>query len=301
LQKGPAPTERRPHWREGGSSDNLDKLPWSLCDHLRPLKKFEHQYFFTGGSVNAAAFVVGGQAGVDVVFDIYNMQAAVFGYAKRVTASSNASISAGGYVGYGFGDKGDVITAWSGQFIDDVGSIETPWLNLSESLGYFHAPDNIISGAYLGVGIGTSLLPIPVGYDHTIGVWEAWDAGAIGMAAQSPGSTIGRVTAQPWSGKPAHAFAYVQYPDAFSLAMAIRRAAPGAIGEAAALDAIALALAREAGVTISQLCPASGVAASLPAPPAGGQCAFGTYADVSVALRSCNNQIQPCQSGYNCK
>ena len=50
-----------------------------MCEVLAPFAGMQHPYFFYGGNVTGAA---GGaaQAGFDVVFDIWNQQAAVFTY-----------------------------------------------------------------------------------------------------------------------------------------------------------------------------------------------------------------------------
>jgi hypothetical protein len=148
----------------------------SLCDALGPLRVFVSPYFFVGMNGTAAAVRTGQNRGVDLVWDLRNMQFATFfytGQGYRTLVGLEASV----YMGYGFGRKDNVIDAWSGQFETADASVDVPLLHISAGGPVFASPDRSIWGGAISAGVGLNVLE-PIGgvsMGVTDATWTGWD------------------------------------------------------------------------------------------------------------------------------
>lgn len=243
-----------------GSANGSDVTPKSLaprgfslfssvdvCDVLGALGGVEHAYFFVGGSVSGGA-VVAGTAGVDVVWDLWNQQAATFGYLGG-GVSSLVGAEASAYSGYGFGDKSSVIDAWSGTFITGSLSGGLPVLKLSVGASGFASPDGSLIGGAVSVTVGFDFIPTPVDGSLTAGKWTPFDGGtkALGNHFVFVSYTTGQAD---YGGK---SYDYLQLGGSSDLALSILETT-GVVGVTPAAQAVALGILRSRGLTISQLC-----------------------------------------------
>lgn len=138
-------------------------------------------YFFMGGSVEAGAGIHG-IVGTDYVWDFYNLQLGVFNYKSMETVFGAGSVGAGAntYLGLGFGQKKNVVDAWSGQFASVGVSGSLPILSnyLSGHITHFTArtssgkADYSIQGGSIGLSAAMSLpTPTPGALQVAIGNW----------------------------------------------------------------------------------------------------------------------------------
>jgi hypothetical protein len=200
---------------------------------------------------------VQGQAGVDVVFDMTNLQAATFGY-KGVGAAASISVGASAYAGYGFGDKKGVIDAWSGRFCSAGASINLPAKFLSAGASAFMSPDGSVYGAAVSVGAGVGLPAAQLGDISAFASdWTAWNGGT--EAISQNGFLINQKIV-----KDADGHEYIQYASPKDMALALLFDAPMPLGATAAAQVIALDLQKKSGLTIEQMCPAQAAAAGPP-------------------------------------
>src|SRR5262249_13779218 len=144
-----------------------------FCEVLKPLAAVEHPYFFVGTSVLAGAGAVRG-SGADLVFDLSNRQAAVFTYTQGGIVTL-MGIEASAYGGFAFGQKANVLDAWSGKFQTGQTSVETPFVRVSVGGSIFRAPDNSLWGAAAQASFGVNFIPTSVEIGVTDGNWTAWD------------------------------------------------------------------------------------------------------------------------------
>ena len=247
--------------KRGVARAETDKLPFDICDALRPFEGFEHPYFYFGGAVTATVPGTGLQKGLDVVFDLTNLQAAVFPYRKDLSVTPNAALGLGGYMGWGFGKKDNVVAAWSGTFVDatlSVNLLPKTLQPLNVQGGVFESSDGTVKGAVIGAGVSVGALPLPGDYAQGVGVWEAWDQGTAWLLEHTindAGTTLRFTVAQPDPNRPEAVYAYIQYPSVTAMIKAMASSPGGLLTGPAALQAMALAAQREMGMSISQLCP----------------------------------------------
>lgn len=124
-------------------------------------REMNHPYFFAGVSAEAG---VGLHAmkGRDYVWDLYNLQFAVFNYTALETVFGAGALGAGvnAYAGLAFGQKSDVNAAWSGRFASLGASGSLPVLSdyLSGHLTFFSAqtPRGTADFKFKGGSIGIS-------------------------------------------------------------------------------------------------------------------------------------------------
>lgn len=218
-----------------------------VCDVLRPFGGLEHAYFFVGASVTGAAIATG-TGGVDLVWDLWNKQAATFGYVGGGITSLVGG-EAGAYMGYGFGNKSSVVDAWSGVFISAGLSAGLPVLKLAAGASGFSSPDASIVGGAVNVSIGFDFIPTPVDGAFIVGKWTPWD-GATSAFRQSLWFVSSTVETAAVDG---HDYEYVQFAGADDLSLSIVETT-GVTGASAAAQALALGILRDQGLTISQLC-----------------------------------------------
>ncbi|MEY2988061.1 MAG: hypothetical protein RJB13_1582 [Pseudomonadota bacterium] len=144
-------------------------------------KKAIQPYFFIGGSVEAGAGLHG-IVGTDFVWDLYNLQLSIFNYKSVETVFGAGTIGAGlnTYLGLGFGEKKNVVDAWSGKFASVGVSGSLPVLSnyLSGHITHFTAqtphgkPDYSIRGGSIGISAAFSLpTPAPGALQVAVGNW----------------------------------------------------------------------------------------------------------------------------------
>lgn len=230
----------------------------SVCKYLAPLRKYGHEYFYFGGYLGADV-VAGARGGMDFVFDLWNRQAAVFTW-KSVTANvgTAASVSAGGYFGYAFGEKANVIDAWSGRFDSAGVSLDIPETKVGVSATGFRSPDGSIVGGSLGASAGLAASwPLPVQGTLETGYWVPFDDATRSIASYSLGTnrTLMHAAAAPRPGARPQSYQYVQYERSSDQALAILINAPAGLGLVAAAQAIAVGTLRATGRSVTELCP----------------------------------------------
>jgi hypothetical protein len=238
-----------------GASAQIHLQGWGLrkedlCGTLAPLRGLEHAYFFVGGAVEGGA-VVTGHVGVDFVWDLWDRQAAGFWY-RGAGFDTLVGVQASAYMGYGFGDKADVLDAWSGTFETAGLSVALPVLKLGVGAQGFRSPDNSVIGGAAVLSVGLDFLSLPVDVDATIstGEWTASERLTHGVADSwwfVRQSTVRRNV----GGKP-HDF--VQFRGGRDVALSILQTT-GTAGVLPAAHAVAIGLLKDNGWTLSQACP----------------------------------------------
>lgn len=228
------------------------KRPSGICAALAPFKAFDHPYFFMGGALSGQARS-GYQAGLDLVWDLDNLQAATFVFHGPVFGSTRG-ISAGVYAGFGFATskKSSVLDAWSGVFQSATVSASLAGVLGASGTG-FRSPDSTILGGSIGVSVGLSDLPVNVDAAPA-SVWSAWDAGTEAYDGRIWDCTFGKSLKTITYDKKPHKV--VQFQRSRGIAAAILWETGGsAIGQSAAYYALALGALRQSGLTLSQACP----------------------------------------------
>ena len=157
---------------------------YTLCDALAPFADLDSPYFFVGASAKVAFFKSIAHAGVDMVFDLENQQAAAFKYNNQ-GYQNLIGVEASTYLGYGFGTKNNVLDAWSGEFQTAERTAEVVgvlgFLGLSVGGFIFRSPDNSIWGGAAEAGFGANALgPVKKlsGVELAVseGFWTPWDS-----------------------------------------------------------------------------------------------------------------------------
>ncbi len=226
--------------RPQGLFDRID-----ICDALRPLAGLEHPYFFIGGSVSGGA-VAGVQGGVDVVWDLWNRQAAMFYYGGGGIMSLVGG-EAAVYEGYGFGDKSGVIDAWSGEFRTFSLSVGLPVLRLAAGGSGFSSPDRTVMGGAVSISAGLDWIPTPVDGSLVVGIWTAFDTGT-----QAIGSRLWFVD---YTEETVQNKKYIQFATHAGVAASILQTVPVSLAAAPTAQAVAVGVLRDRGLTIQALCP----------------------------------------------
>jgi len=229
----------------------------NICDVIGPFASLNHPYFYYGASAQAG--IIGQvQGGMDVVWDMTNLQTAAFGY-KGYGAGSLIGGEAGVYAGYGFGNKTGVLDAWSGRFCTATGSIGLPAKLLSANASAFVSPDMSVYGGSVGVSAGLDAIPTPVDGSVFAADWGAWDGATKGLSQK------GWFINQTLKTDPATGKQYIQYASAKDMALALLWNAPPPLGITAAAQVIALDIQKRTGLTIDKMCPQQSANQSTPA------------------------------------
>ncbi len=232
----------------------------NICDVIGPFSSLNNPYFYYGAYAQAGA-VAQVQGGVDMVWDMTNLQAATFGY-KGYGVASLVGGEAGAYAGYGFGKKNGVIDAWSGRFCSASVSVGLPAKLLSAGATGFVSPDLSVYGGAVSISVGYDVIPTPVDASVFAADWTAWDAGT--KALSQNGFFIHQhVKKDPTTGK-----TYIQYDSPKDMALALLWNAPAPMGITAAAQVIALDLQKKSGLTIAQMCPKQAAESAVPKPVA---------------------------------
>ena len=164
----------------------LKKTGGSVCGILKPFlgdgsyNKIRKPYFFVGQSFSGGAGVKG-VVGIDLVWDLYNLQFSAFKFGG-VEATVGAGAIGGGastYIGAAFGKGANVMEAWSGNFISSsiTGSLPILADYLSIGANGFVSSDGLkpnynIMGAALVFQVGLSVpTAAPVGVTVQSAKW----------------------------------------------------------------------------------------------------------------------------------
>lgn len=141
----------------------------TMCDALRPFARLEHPYFFVGASAKAAFLAPLKDGGFDMVWDLEHRQLAVFHYESH-GLQNLVGVEAGVYLGYAFGQKANVLDAWSGEFEAAAATFEIPVLEIGAGGRIFRAPDDSLFGGALVADVGLNMLghlaSVSVGVEH---------------------------------------------------------------------------------------------------------------------------------------
>lgn len=221
-----------------------------LCGTLAPLRGLEHSYFFVGGAVEGGA-IVSGHLGADFVWDLWNRQAAAFWY-TGVGFDTLVGVQASAYMGYGFGDKRDVLDAWSGTFQTAGLSVALPVLKLGVGAQGFRSPDNSVIGGAVVLSAGLDFLSLPVDVDASVstGEWVPWD-GATRSVASSWWLVRQSSARRTVAGKSRE---LIQFRGGRDVALSMLQTV-GAGGVMPAAHAVAIGVLKDNGWTLSQACP----------------------------------------------
>ena len=239
----------------------LTNMKQDICGVLGPFAGLDHPYFYYGG-YGQGGFVANAQGGADVVWDMSNLQMASFGYAG--VGLSTSIIEAGAYAGYGFGNKPNVVDAWSGRFCTVSAGIETPIKLVGAGGSAFTSPDGTVYGAAATVSVGLSIPKVPVGAGAFSSDWTEWSGLTDAINSNKPWFIHSHVvhTGNDASLPPEERNKeYVQYDSAHDMALAILWNMPNPLGVQAATQVLALAALKKTGLTIDQMCPKDAAAA----------------------------------------
>jgi hypothetical protein len=164
---------------------SIGKNPCRVLNPLiqSPKNPLLRPYFFVGGSVEAGAGVHG-VAGMDYVWDFYNLQVGSFQYKSLEVVLGSGTVGAGinSYMGLAFGIRSDVNSAWSGRFGSTglAGSLPVLADYLSVHANFFAAQNNQgkidpgFAGATLGLSAALSLpTSVPGAVQVSNGYWIA--------------------------------------------------------------------------------------------------------------------------------
>jgi hypothetical protein len=238
-----------------------------LCDTLRPYRGLigaaSHPYYFYGMSMTQGGLMVG-QVGFDVVWDLWNQQAAVFGYGAAGIGSLVGAEGAA-YVGFGFGSKTGVIDAWSGVFESGSLSHGIPVLRLAAGATGFRSSDRTVSGGAVSASMGTNVIPALTSGSVTSGYWIAWDAGTEALTA-----AFFRVAFAPKRVADLRGLerGYLQFASASDLALGLAETLVPTNIAIAIPATYAVALLKRSGLSIEELCPDEPDAGAPDGPPA---------------------------------
>ncbi len=137
-----------------------------VCDatFLSAMKALTEGYVVVGSSATGqlGSAVAGG--GMDLVWDLWNEQFAVYVYPQGGLSYFNISAGAQVYTGFGFGNGGQphphIHSAWSGWFRGASASFGVDvfkLLSLEASVSYFESPDRSTVGGLVGAGASVSV------------------------------------------------------------------------------------------------------------------------------------------------
>lgn len=166
-----------------------------VCDaaFLAAMKALTEGYIVVGSVGTAQVGSAAGGGGVDLVWDLWNEQFAVYAYPQGGLSYFNISAGAQVYTGFGFGNGGSphphIHSAWSGWFRGASASFGIDvfrLLSLEASVSYFESPDRSTVGGLVGVGASVSVprirdvlrLPLQASAAGVAaGFWTPLDAG----------------------------------------------------------------------------------------------------------------------------
>lgn len=257
-----------------------------ICNVIGPFSSLNNPYFYYGAYVQGGA-VGQVQGGVDVVWDMTNLEAATFGY-KGYGAASLVGGEAGAYAGYGFGKKNGVIDAWSGRFCSASVSVGLPAKLLSAGATGFVSPDLSVYGAAASISVGYDVIPTPVDASVFAADWTAWDKGT--KALSQNGFFIHQhLKVDPDTGK-----TFIKYDSPKDMALALLWNAPAPMGVSAAAQVIALDLQKKSGLTIAQMCPKQAAENVVPKPVADlAEKACSAPPSIDKVVKTVKNKVMP--------
>ncbi|NBW80438.1 hypothetical protein EBR21_01670, partial [bacterium] len=164
---------------------SIGKNPCRVLNPLiqSPENPLLRPYFFVGGSAEAGAGVHG-VAGMDYVWDFYNLQMGTFKYKSLEVVLGSGTVGSGinSYMGLAFGIRSDVNSAWSGRFASTglAGSLPVLADYLSVHANFFAAQNNQgkidpgFAGATIGLSAALSLpTSVPGALQVSNGYWIA--------------------------------------------------------------------------------------------------------------------------------
>lgn len=162
-----------------------------ICDatFLTAMRALTEGYIVVGSSATGqmGSAAVGG--GMDLVWDLWNEQFAVYVYPQGGLSYFNISAGAQVYTGFGFGNHPHIHSAWSGWFRGAQAAFNVDvfkLISLEGSISYFESPDRSTVGGLVGAGASVSvprirdILRLPLGASAAgveAGYWTPFDAG----------------------------------------------------------------------------------------------------------------------------
>lgn len=222
-----------------------------LCNALTPFQGLGHPYFFVGTSAKAAAIDVIDNPGFDAVWDLRNQQFAVFAF-HGDGLENLVGVEANAYMGYAFGNKRDVLDAWSGAFESGEATVQVPVLQIGVGGAIFQSPDGSIFGGLVEASVGVNALgPLaPISASVSKGLWVPVDEGTRALGETFVFTSFHEQRAAAADGKD---YAYVQFDNTRSLALSILERL-GPFGTAPAAYAVALDALEKAGISYENAC-----------------------------------------------
>ena len=221
-----------------------------MCGVLRPLKNLDHPYYVQGVQAQGGAVAVG-NVGIDVVFDLWNQQAATFYYGGGGLGNLlGGGVSA--YTGYGFGNKSSVIDAWSGIFASGSLSATIPLTKVGVGASGFSSDDGSLIGGVASASLGINFLnEVVVDVAATAGKWFPFDRGTNALGSSfwfvSPTTATDAFEGTNYN--------YLQFANGGEVRGLALMQVAGTGGTSAAATAVAISVIRNRGISIRRDVP----------------------------------------------
>jgi hypothetical protein len=133
-----------------------------ICDatFLAAMRALTEGYIVVGSSATGQMGSAAAGGGIDLVWDLWNEQFAVYVYPQGGLSYFNISAGAQVYTGFGFGNHPHIHSAWSGWFRGAQASFGVDvfrLISLEGSISYFESPDRSTVGGLVGAGASVSV------------------------------------------------------------------------------------------------------------------------------------------------
>ncbi|MCR9159677.1 MAG: hypothetical protein ACE37F_04960 [Nannocystaceae bacterium] len=171
-----------------------------ICDaaFLSAMRALTEGYIVVGSSATGQLGSATAGGGMDLVWDLWNEQFAVYAYPQGGLSYFNISAGAQVYTGFGFGNHPHIHSAWSGWFRGAQAAVNIDvfkLISLEGSVSYFESPDRSTVGGLVGVGASVSVprirdvLRLPLGASAAgvaAGFWTPVDNATRGLSRANP-------------------------------------------------------------------------------------------------------------------
>lgn len=221
----------------------------NLCDTLRPLRNLAHPYVIAGAAFEVNYVGPGYTIGTEVVFDLWNREAAVFWYGGG-TFATRFAYHVGAYLGYAFGDEPGVIDAFANKFTTGTLGVHIPVLNLGAGARGFFSEGSSVFGAAIEVNWDDNFIPTPIDAGVGIRGEQAWDFGTRKLEK----ALLTRGWHEEMVDRNGRKGAIIKFDRPRDMALSLLQLLGPMFGSSPALQALAVSAVRQSGA-IERMCP----------------------------------------------